>query len=130
MFKGLFQKAQVKTKGIQCPKRIAVNVPKGICEVELKAYEDLFCSIFHMNIPLPPYRGDLSHYVPPVYFGVIEMNEFIEMTADKYKVIVGITKDNPVAYIKEQLKSTLEYSKEVGISKEDVLRMLQMEIDI
>lgn len=130
MFKGLLQKAQVKTKGIQRPKRIAVNVPKGICEVELKTYEDLFCAIFNINIPLSSCRGDLAHYVPPVYFGVIEMNEFIEMTADKYTVIVGITKDNPAAYIKEQLKSTLEYSKEVGVSKGDIIQMLQKEIDI
>lgn len=128
MFKGLFQKAQVKVKGIRCPKRIAVNVPKEICEVDLKAYVDLFCTIFHINIPLSLGRGDLTNDVPPVYFGTVEMDEFIETAADKYKVIVGITKDNPAAYVREQLQTMLQYSKETGISREDILQMLQEEI--
>lgn len=115
MFKGLFEKAQVKIKGIQRPRRIAVSVPKGICEVELKTYVDLFCVIFNMNVPLSCFTD-------------MEMNEFIETSADEYKVIVGITKDNPAAYIREQLEYTLEYSKEAGIGREEVMQMLQKEI--
>lgn len=124
MFKVFFQKAQIKIKGFQRPKRIAVSVPKGISEVELKTYDDLFCVIFNINIPLSLYRGDLSLYVPPVCFTDIEMNEFIETSAEKYTVIIGITKENPAAYVREQLKHTLEYAKEAGIDREDVIQML------
>ena len=66
--------------------------------------------------------------VPLSCFTDMEMNEFIETSADKYKVIVGITKDDPSSYIREQLKYTLEYSKEAGIGREEVMQMLQKEI--
>ncbi len=125
MFKGLLQKAQVKIKGIRRPKHLAVCVPKGVCEVELKTYNDLFCVIFNINIPLSLYRGDLSQYVPPVCLTDIEINEFIETSAEKYEVIIGITKEDFTAYIREQLKYTLEYAKEAGIDRESVIQMLQ-----
>ncbi len=128
MFKWLLQKAQIKIKGLRRPKRLAVCVPKGICEVDLKTYTDLFCVIFNINIALPLYRGDVSHYVPPVCLTDIKMNEFMEMSAEKYEVIIGITKENVTAYIREQLEYTLEYAKEAGIDREGVIRMLQEEI--
>lgn len=125
MFKGLLQKAQVKIKGIRRPKHLAVCVPKGVCEVELKTYNDLFCAIFNINIPLSLYRGDLSQCVPPVCLTDIDINEFIETSAGKYEVIIGITKEDFTAYIREQLKNTLEYAKEAGIDRESVIQMLQ-----
>lgn len=127
MFRQLLQKAQIKVKGLRRPKRLAVCVPKGICEVDLKTYTDLFCMIFNRNIPLPLYRGDVSHYVPPVCLTDMEMNEFIETSSEKYEVIIGITKENVTAYIREQLAYTLEYAKEVGIDREGVIRMLGIE---
>jgi len=126
MFRQLLQKAQIKIKGLRRPKRLAVCVPKGICEVELKTYTDLFCLIFNRNILLPLYR-DVSHYVPPVCLTDMEMNEFIETSSEKYEVIIGITKENVAAYIREQFAYTLEYAKEAGIDREGVIQMLGIE---
>lgn len=105
-------------------KRIAVSVPKGICEVELKTYVDLFSVLFNISIPLSM-KGDSAHHVPPVSFTDMEVNELIQTSAEKYQVIVGITKENSADYIREQLRNTLKYAKEAGISEENVIRMLQ-----
>ncbi len=85
----------------------------------------MFCVIFNINIPISLYRKDLSHYVPPVCFTDMDINEFIETSAEKYEVVIGITKENPAAYIREQLKYTLEYAKKAGIGGEAVMQMLR-----
>lgn len=43
----------------------------------------------------------------------------------KFKLVIGIEKDNPERYVMEQLSYTLDYARQIGITQEKVTKMLE-----
>lgn len=106
MFRQLLEKAGVRLRGIRRTGAV-ICIPKGVTEVEKKAYEDLFCVIFNTGkIDLTDMgKEELVRNMPEIY--------------DKYNVLIEITKDNPALYVKEQLRKALAYAREAGIANEE-----------
>ena len=96
--------------------KIAICVPKkDITEVEKKAFEDaLFLSrardIMYTDIPIQQFIEKGEKEFPEVF--------------QEFKIIIGITKDEPKKYIQEELNHILQYAKQEGISPEQVTELL------
>lgn len=54
-----------------------------------------------------------------------EFPEKLPKEYKKFKIIVGITKDEPERYVEEQLRNTLMYARQEQISPERVCELLQ-----
>lgn len=103
MFDGLLQKAWKKKLLIR-PK-IAICVPNGIEEVEKKVIEDIIYQarareVFITDIPIERFTKEMS-----------------EKYQKQYHTVIGITKDEPERYIKEQLTHILKCARREGISE-------------
>ena len=107
MFRLLLEKAGVRLKGIR-RKGAVICIPKGVTEVEKKAYDDLFCVIFNTgNIYLADMgKDELIRNMPEIY--------------DKYNILIEITKDDPALYVKEQLRKAFTYAKENRIAGKEL----------
>lgn len=86
---------------------VGICVPKGITEVEKKAMEDVFIQagardIFITDIPVKEF-----------------VKEFPKLSS-KYKIIIGITKDEPEKYIMEEISQIFKYAQQEGISIESL----------
>lgn len=109
----LFSRLLLKALGKKTLRKpaIGISVPKGITEVEKKAVEDALIQsgareVFIADIPVEEF-----------------VREFIEKSpklASKFKIIIGITKDEPERYIAEEFGQILEYARQEGISGERV----------
>lgn len=109
----LFSRLLLKALGKKPLRKPAVGicVPKGITEVEKKAVEDALIQsgareVFIADIPVEEF-----------------VREFIEKSpklASKFKIIIGITKDEPERYIAEEFGQILQYARQEGISNERV----------
>ena len=114
LFRHLLQKALGK-RLFKKP-AVAVCVPEGIVEVEKKIMEDV--------VLLAGAREVMFTDIPVVQF-VKEMPEKFPAEYKKYKIVIGITKDEPEEYIKEELGGILQYAAREGISAQRVADMLQ-----
>lgn len=114
LFRHLLQKAFGK-RLLKKP-AVVVCVPEGIVAVEKKIMEDVFL--------LAGARDVLIADIPVEQF-VKEMPEKFPAEYKKYKVVIGITKDEPEEYIKEELEGILQYAAREGISARRVADMLQ-----
>ena len=94
---------------------VAICVPKGITEVEKKAVED---AIFQAGA-----RELFIADIPAEEF-VKEFSKFSDLSS-KFKVIIGITKDEPENYIMEEIDQMLQYARQEGISAERVTEFIQ-----
>lgn len=94
---------------------IVVCTPKGMTEVGKKALED---AIYQAGA-----RKVLISDMPAELF-VREMPQQLPKLYRKFKIIIGITKDDPETYIKEQLGNILRYGEQEGIGPERVAELL------
>ena len=109
----LFSRLLLKALGKKPLRKPAVGicVPKGITEVEKKAVEDALIQSGAREV--------LIADIPVEEF----IREFIEKSpklASKFKIFIGITKDEPERYIAEEFGQILEYARQEGISDERV----------
>lgn len=96
----------------------AVCVPKGITEVEKKALEEAIIygggganKVLISDIPAEEFVREFPEKFPQEY--------------RKFKIVIGITKDEPERYVQEQLKSILAYAGQEEIPPERVCNILQ-----
>lgn len=97
---------------------VAVCVPKGISEVEKRAAEDVMHQagageLIITDIPLEQFAEEMSIKSPKLY--------------QKYKVVIGIAKEDPESYLREQLSYILDYAAQMGISVDRVEALLGQE---
>ncbi|MBD5548832.1 MAG: hypothetical protein HDQ97_15860 [Lachnospiraceae bacterium] len=119
LFKHLIQKALGK-RLFRKP-AVAVCVPEGIVAVEKKIMEDVVISATRAR--------ELMIADIPVEQFVKEMPEKFPAEYKKYKIVIGITKDEPEEYIKEELGGILQYAAREGIPARRVADLLQSEME-
>lgn len=95
---------------------VAVCVPQGITLVEKKAIEEALLAAgagqaFAAEMTLEEFLKDCAAKDPKAY--------------QKYKVIIGIGKDQPERYLRERLLDILQYAGREGISREQVVELLK-----
>lgn len=88
---------------------VAVCIPKGITEVELVALQDVLTmarvkDLFVTDHPMEEFLKEFPEKCPEEY--------------KKFKITIGITKEEPELYIKERMRETLEYAGREQISRE------------
>lgn len=91
---------------------IALCVPKGITQVELKIIEDVIMQIGARKLFIVDFPMDQFEMEMPKEYG-------------QFKVIVNITKEKPESYISEELAGVLAYARQQGISVERVEQLLR-----
>ena len=109
LFSQLLQKALGK-KTFPKP-RIAICMPPNLTEVEKKVITDVMYGaggreFFIFDIPMKQFVEELPEKSPKL--------------CQKYKIVIGITKDEPKEYLQEKLKSALQYAEEQKIPWSDV----------
>lgn len=92
---------------------VAVCVPKGISEVETRAMEDVLRQsgareVMMTDVPVEQLARERSSAAPH----------------HKFRILIGITKDEPERYIKERLSETLDYAAQTGCSPARVTELL------
>lgn len=95
---------------------IAVCVPKGITPVEKKVIEDVMIynvasKVLISDIPAEKFIREFPEKYPKEY--------------EKYKITIGITKDEPERYVEERLRDILAYAGQEQISQERVSELFQ-----
>lgn len=95
---------------------VAVCVPKGITPVEKKTIWDAmviaFASeVFMVDIPIERFIREFPEKFPDEY--------------RKFKIIIGITKDEPERYVEERLRETVTYAGDEQISGDRVSELLR-----
>lgn len=108
LFSHLLIKAIGKKPILKRP-AVAVCVPKGITEVELVALQDVLTmarvkDLFVTDHPMEEFLREFPEKCPEEY--------------KKFKITIGITKEEPELYIKERMRETLEYAGREQISRE------------
>lgn len=116
LFSLLFKKVLGKRPILKGP-AVVICVPKGITPVEKMAIKDMM--IFEIRA-----REILIVDTPAEKF-IREFPEKFPEEYRKFKIIVGITKDEPERYVEEQLNNTLMYARREQISPERVCELLQ-----
>lgn len=116
LFRYLLLKAVGKKPILNYYPAVALCVPKGITEVEKKAFEDAFMlagakELFITDLPMENFLRDFSEKFPKEY--------------GKFKITIGIGKDEPELYVKERMKEILEYAAQEQIPQERVYDLLQ-----
>lgn len=114
LFRHLLQKALGK-RLFKKP-AVVVCVPEGIVAVEKKIMEDVVLSagardVMFTDIPVEQFVKEMPEKFPAEY--------------KKYKIVIGITKDEPEEYIKEELGGILQYASREGIPARRVSDLLQ-----
>lgn len=114
LFACLLRKALGKKPVIK-PK-IAICVPAGITVVEKKAVQDALYQagagdVILADVPAEQFMSELQQKDPKLY--------------RQCKIVIGITKDNPESYVKEQLTETFRYAAQQGISAERVVKLFK-----
>lgn len=114
LFTGLLQRALGK-KPVMRP-RIAICVPPNLSEVEKRALEDAVHEagareIWIADIPVDQFIREAPKKSPQLY--------------KKFKIIIGITKDDPERYVRERLSEALAYANQAGISRARVADLLK-----
>lgn len=114
LFMGLLQRA-LGRKPVMRP-RIAICVPPHISEVEKKAVEEAVREagareIWITEIPVDQFIREAPEKFPKLY--------------KKFKIVIGITKDEPERYVRELLSNALAYADQAGISRERVIDLLK-----
>lgn len=94
---------------------VAVCTPEGITPVEKKALEEVLMvagakELFITDIPAEKFIREFPDKFP---------KEF-----RKYKIIIGITKDEPEHYVRERLRDILAYALQERIPQERVYELL------
>lgn len=115
LFSYLLKKALGKKPIFNKP-AVAVCVPKGITEVELVALQDVLITagakeLIVTDHPMEEFLREFPEKSPKEY--------------GKFKITIGITKDEPELYIKERMREILEYAGREQISQEKVYELLQ-----
>lgn len=92
---------------------ISLCIPFQIDNINLKAYED----IIYMS-------GKKK-----VRFIYKSLEEFLQTASpeelNEHQIIVNITKDTPIEYVKERAKETIQYANQYGITKEKLLDIMK-----
>lgn len=114
LFSHMFMKALGK-RSILKP-AVAVCVPKRITSVEKQAIKEVLLQsvaseVVVSDIPAEKFIREFPAKFPKEY--------------QKFKIIVGIMKDEPERYVEEQLRDMLAYAGQEQISRERVYALLQ-----
>lgn len=93
---------------------ISICFPFQTDSVNLKAYEEIIY---------------LSGKTKKVNFIFKSLEEFFQTATpeelNEHKIIVNITKDTPIEYIKERAKETIQYADQYGITKNQLLDIMK-----
>lgn len=97
---------------------VAVCMPPGMTNVEKRVMEDAIRQsgaghLIISDLPAQQLMRALPQQDPSLY--------------RKFKIIIGIEKDDPERYIMEQLSHTLGYARRMGISPGRVAKLLEFE---
>lgn len=117
LFSLLFTKALGKRLFLKKRPAVVLCVPKGITPVEQVAIKDMM--LFHVR------PSEILIVDTPAEEFIREFPEKSPNEYRKFKIIVGITKDEPERYVEEQLKNTLNYAKQEQIPPERVFELLR-----
>lgn len=95
---------------------IAVCVPKGITPAE---------KVEIMNALIQARAGKVFMTENPVDRFIREFPEKFPAESGKFRITVGITKEEPERYVEERLKEVLAYAAQENISRERVCELFQ-----
>lgn len=115
LFSGLVVRALGKKPFLKPP--VVVCVPKGITEVEKRAITDVLVwgagakEVLVADTPAMEFIKEFPEKLPDLY--------------RKYKIIIGITKEEPERYIEERLRDILAYAGQEQIPPERVCGILR-----
>ena len=108
-----FLKKAIKQNLFRIPS-ISLCIPFQIDRINLKAYEEII------------YMSGKSKKVKFIFKS---LEEFLQNASPKelneHKIIINITKDNPVEYIKERAKETIQYANQYGVTKDWLLDVIK-----
>ena len=109
LFSCLFRKALGKKPIIKPP--VAVCVPKGMTSVDKKAMEDAVIyvgasELLLSDVPMEEFIREFPDKFPKLY--------------RKFKITIGITKDEPERYMEERMRELLAYAEGLQIPAERV----------
>ncbi|MDE6313348.1 MAG: rod shape-determining protein [Lachnospiraceae bacterium] len=95
---------------------IMVCVPEWISEIDKKAYEEVLYQICsHPCISTEPF-DKVTHNLA---YGDVDI--FSKKSTKNYRYIIGICKDEPILYAKEQLMDAIKYAKENGMTQKELM---------
>ncbi|MBD5542129.1 MAG: hypothetical protein HDR00_13260 [Lachnospiraceae bacterium] len=112
MFAYFFKKA-IKHNFLKSPS-ISLCIPFQIDNINLKAYQD---AIY------------MSGKAKKVKFIFKSLEEFLQTASpeelEEHKIILNITKDSPIEYVRERVKETIKYASQYGITKDQLLDIMK-----
>ncbi len=114
LFMALLDKT-LKKRAFRKPS-IAVCVPKGLTQVEKKAQIE---ALYQAG------AGKVTVSEQPAQQYAEEIWEHSPKSSGSFDAVIGITKDSPRLYVQEALRELFRYATEEGISREEVLELLQ-----
>ncbi len=114
LFSHMFMKALGKRQILK--PAVAVCVPKGITSVEKQAIKEVLVQsvaseVLVSDIPAEEFIREFPAKFPKAY--------------RKFKIIVGIMKDEPERYVEERLRDMMSYAGQEQIPRERVYALLQ-----
>lgn len=98
--------------------KVVVCMPEGITEVERKALEDVMYQARAGAVMI-------TDIAAKQFAAMAETPEKLPPACKKYRTVIGITKDEPEKYVKEELDRILRYAGGKGISSDRVAELLQ-----
>lgn len=112
MFAYFFKKV-IKRNIFRMPS-ISVCIPFQIDNINLKAYEDVIY---------------MSGRAKKVKFIFKSLEEFLQTASseelNEHKIILNITKDSSIEYVRERVKETIQYADQYGITKDQLLDIMK-----
>lgn len=97
---------------------VAVCVPEDMTEVEIKALVEVMCQSRTKDVTIIPFAVEQ-------FVAMAKIPEKLPPAYKKCRTVVGITKDEPENYVKEELGQILKYAGENGISTERITDLLK-----
>lgn len=108
-----FFKKAIKRNIFRIPS-ISVCIPFQINNINLKAYEDVIY---------------MSGKTKKVKFIFKSLEEFLQTASpeelNEHKIILNITKDSPIEYVRERVKEIIQYASQYGITKDQLLDIMK-----
>lgn len=120
VFQYLMEKAMDKKHFMKPKFLIGLCIPPELGEVDCKAYLDV---VFYIGTRTTVFGVKDVMILPQTLDELLNYASQEEMK--KYNMIVSITKEEPLDYVKEHAREALQYAGEHGISKEKLIEIIR-----
>lgn len=114
MFKYFFKKIMKQSPFLPGPRSISLCIPYHMDSIQLVTYQDLI------------YCSTKAREVKYIFQ---DFNEFLKTASEEeqnqHKIIINITKNAPVDYVREHVKESIQYAEHYGITKDQLIHMIQ-----